>query len=371
MSLTLIICSILAGVSLAVHLASHLLAFAHLRRREPHGVETPLPSVSLVRPLCGLEPFTSETLEASFRLAHPDHELIFCVMDPRDSVVALVNDALARHPQVRARLLVGGAARSGNPKLDNMEKGYRAATGDVVIFADSNLLVAQDYLTRVLGTFDEDAGLVSAPPVGSSPSGLWAEIECALLNTYAARWQYAVAALGFGFAQGKTLAFRRRDLDAGAFDAMAREAAEDAAATKFVRASGRAVRLVAPPFPQPIGRRTAAAVWSRHLRWARLRRATFPLLFAPEILTSGLVPGAAAVVVGQAAGLPPVAAALGFALVWYGAEARLAKAAGWPLSWGAPLAFLGRDVLLLALWVGAWTGRSFVWRGHAMSATGL
>ena len=40
-----------------------------------------------------------------------------------------------------------------------------------------------------------------APPVGSAPSGFWAELECAFLNSYQARMQYAVDMLGHGFAQ--------------------------------------------------------------------------------------------------------------------------------------------------------------------------
>jgi ceramide glucosyltransferase len=35
------------------------------------------------------------------------------------------------------------------------------------------------------------------------------------------------------------------------------------------------VRLVDRPFPQPLGYRSAADVWRRQLRWARLRRASF------------------------------------------------------------------------------------------------
>ena len=62
---------------------------------------------------------------------------------------------------------------------------------------------------------------------------MWAEIECAFLNTYQARWQYLVDSLGWGFAQGKTMLWRRADLDAvGGISALAREVAEDAAATR-------------------------------------------------------------------------------------------------------------------------------------------
>jgi ceramide glucosyltransferase len=110
-------------------------------------------------------------------------------------------------------------------------------------------------------------------------SGFWAEFR-AFLNTYQARWQYAADTIGLGFAQGKTMLWRRADLQrAGGIRALGAEIAEDAAATKMVRSSGRRVRLVDRAFGQPLGRRSASQVWSRQVRWAKLRRATFPVFF--------------------------------------------------------------------------------------------
>jgi ceramide glucosyltransferase len=55
------------------------------------------------------------------------------------------------------------------------------------------------------------------------------------------------------------------------------------------------------------------------------------------------------------------------ALVWYGAEIALAKAAQWPLPPLYALQALLRDLLLPILWFDAWIGTDFVWRGHQMS----
>jgi len=52
-------------------------------------------------------------------------------------------------------------------------------------------------------------------PIGSRPDSFGAEIECAFLNTYQARWQYAGESCGYGFAQGKTMLWRRETLEAG------------------------------------------------------------------------------------------------------------------------------------------------------------
>src|SRR5690606_15027840 len=147
------------------------------------------------------------------------------------------------------------------------------------------------YVQRLLARWRPDSGLVASPPVGCDPLGFAAELECAFLNTHQARWQYAADSLGFGFAQGKTMLWRRADLDrAGGIGALAGEVAEDAAATKLVRHAGRRVHLVDAPFGQPLGRRRLREVWHRQLRWARLRRASFPWYFLPEILSGALPP---------------------------------------------------------------------------------
>src|SRR5690606_2346386 len=154
-------------------------------------------------------------------------------------------------------------------------------------------------------------------PVGSRPAGFWAEVECAFLNTYQARWQLAADTVGFGFAQGKSMLWRREVLDgAGGIRALGIEVAEDAAATKVVRGEGLAVRLVGAPFEQPLGVRSYRQILDRQVRWARLRRATFPLCYTPELLTGSLAPMAAAIIAAPLLDLDEATAAALVALVW-------------------------------------------------------
>ncbi|RVU21508.1 ceramide glucosyltransferase [Methylobacterium oryzihabitans] len=347
-----------------VNLASLALAARRLgRRAEPPA--GPLPPVTIVRPVCGLESFSEETLGSGFRLDYPDYELVFCVADSSDPVVPLVRRLMAAHPAVRSRLIVGEERVGDNPKLNNCVRGWEAAAHDWIVLADSNVLMPPEYVQRLRAAWTPATGLVCSTPVGTRPAGFWAEVECAFLNTLQARWQYAGESLGLGFAQGKSMLWHRPFLDGqGGIRALAAEIAEDAAATKLVRAAGRRVHLVAAPFPQPLGRRRAAEVWSRQLRWARLRRVTFPLFFAPEI-GIGAVPAMLAgyAALGGGAGL---LAALAVAAAWYGPEWRLAGRMGWHRSWRLPLACLVRDVVLLPIWAAAWIARGITWRGNAM-----
>ncbi|NCU19644.1 ceramide glucosyltransferase [Candidatus Falkowbacteria bacterium] len=367
--LILIVLAVFCAAALALHLASAVLVAARLRRAKvAPAMPRVLPQITLLRPVCGLDPLDAETLGSSFGLDYPTHEVIFCAASADDPVVPLIHRLIAAHPGTRARLMIGEDRITTNPKLNNLAKGWAAARSDWIVMADSNLLLPPDYLRTLVAAWTPGTGLVSSPPVGIRPQGLWGAVECAFLNAYQARWQLAADQVGLGFAQGKTLFWNRKILDyAGGLAALGAEIAEDVNATKLVRAAGLNVRLTPQPFAQPIGQRSFAEVWGRQLRWARVRRLGFPALFVPEVLTGAVAPMAALTAV-VAAGAAPLASLPAYALVWYGTEAALARGAGWSMGPRDLAAALLRDLMIPAVWTWAWAGRDFVWRGNTMAA---
>jgi ceramide glucosyltransferase len=359
----------LCAFILALNLAAIFITARKCRAR-PRTMPAPAdaPSVSIVRPLRGLETFSEETLAATFDLDYPDYEILFCVQNANDPIIPLVERLIASRPDAQARLLVGDDYVSVNPKLNNCVKGWDVARHKFIVLADSNALPPRDYIQTMLAAFREDTGLVISMPIGSRPKGFWAGVECAFLNTFQARWQYGAEAIGLGFAQGKNMMWRREILErAGGIRALAAEIAEDAASTKIVRAQGLKVRLVDMPFEQPLGARTAREVYSRHVRWARLRRATFPAFFVPEFMNGSFV----AVVCGAYAALQfdgdvALTAAMILATL-HGGEMTLARIGGWNLDWRTPFTLLARDVLLPVMFVDACLFDDFVWHGNSMT----
>jgi ceramide glucosyltransferase len=364
--------TILAGgfcaVAILLHFASIGVVIARYRRLErATGSGERAEGVSIVRPLCGIENFSQATLTSTFDLDHPSYEILFCAAHGADPVLPLVRRLITDHPAVPARLLLGSDSISTNPKLNNVVKGWEAARHAHIIMADSNVLMPPDYIRRLLAAWDSSTGLVCSPPIGCAPAGVWAEFECAFLNTYQARWQCFADSVGFGLSQRNTNLWRREILErGGGIHALARELAEDAAATKLVGRQGLRVRLVARPFGQPLGRRTLAEVWQRQIRWARLRRDTFKLFFAVEIFACAIPSLLAAMLVATAMDWPVLGISAALACLWYLLEMALAHVAGWHLSWrSVPLCVL-RDLLLPVLWLAAWIGNEFEWRGNAM-----
>jgi len=164
---------------------------------------------------------------------------------------------MAEHPHIEARLLIGRSDVSTNPKLNNLVKGCYAARYNWILMVDSNVLMPTNHIQCMLSAWCQVTGLVSSPAIGCAPQSVWAELECAFLNTYQVRWQCFVDSIGLGFAQGKAMLWRRDLLDRmGGIEVLASEMAEDAAATKAIRKLGLRVRVVTDPFMQPLGYRT-------------------------------------------------------------------------------------------------------------------
>jgi ceramide glucosyltransferase len=357
-----------AALLVATNLLCQAIAFLRLRRKDQRtALLAALPPVTIVRPLRGIEAFSRETAISGLELDYPAYVTIFAVADADDPVIPLIEELIGRYGSERARLITGDVAVSANPKLNNCVKGWEAAKTDWVILADSNVLMPKDYIQRMLASWRDDTGLVCSTPAGSRPACFGAEVECAYLNPFQARWQYAAEALGMGFAQGKSMLWNKPFLDAhGGIAVLGAEIAEDAAATKLVRRAGKHVHLVGQPFEQPLGARRLRDVVQRQFRWARLRRVTFLPFFLPEIFAGPLVAAGLAAFAAPGFDMPFWFGPLAVLAIWYAGEIALSAGVGWFLSWRTPLALLVRDLTFPAVWAYSFVGGEVSWRGNAM-----
>lgn len=359
---------LVAVLLVAMNLLCQAIAFLRLRRSDRRtALLDVLPPVTIVRPVRGIEAFSRETAVSGLELDYPRYVTIFCVADADDPIIPLIEELIGLYGAQKVRLIVGDVAVSANPKLNNCIRGWEAATTDWVILADSNVLMPKDYIQRMLASWRDDTGLVCSTPAGSRPFCFGAEVECAYLNPFQARWQYAAEALGLGFAQGKSMLWNKPFLDAnGGIAALGAEIAEDAAATKLVRRAGKHVHLVGQPFEQPLGARRLRDVLQRQFRWARLRRVTFLPFFLPEILAGPLVAAVLAAFAAPGFGLTFWLGPLAVLAIWYAGEIGLSAGVGWFLSWRTPLALLVRDLTFPLVWAYSIVAGEVSWRGNSM-----
>jgi ceramide glucosyltransferase len=306
-------------------------------------------------------PGFEEAQASIFMQSYPDYEVLFGVAEASSPAVEIVQKLKLAHPEVAARILQSHCDLAVSPKLNTLAAPLASAAHDFVLTKDSNIIFDPDTLASYMQSFTAGVGLVVGVPVAGRPEGLAGHIEAFLLNGHA-RLLLTASALNRGFGVGKAMLFKRSDLArAGGFEAMAYTLAEDTAISRGLAAVGLETVFAHKTLRQIIGRRTLREIYDRQLRWSVIRRAHEPATFPFEPLASPLPAAIAAAIAAPLAGLSAGSAFALSLFVWFGCEILVAWLKGWEVSILSPLAFAGREILALAVWLRAWTTDDVVW----------
>src|SRR5579862_367197 len=95
-------CCALAGVAQQLLGTVLVERFAGMTGRAP---QARVP-VSVLKPLCGVDPLMEQALESFFLLDYPDYQLVFGVQSETDPVLALLERLRARYPAREVALVV-------------------------------------------------------------------------------------------------------------------------------------------------------------------------------------------------------------------------------------------------------------------------
>ncbi len=326
---------------------------------------------SLVAPMVGRRDASEAYVRALRLLAEQGAEILICVTSESDEAVAAVR---ALWPQ--APILVGSDT-TFNPKLNNVRKGFEAATRPVVMLCDAGIAVTERDLAAAAALLSDRVGLVLALKVGTHPGNFAGAMECAYINGHQARFLLAADRLGMPVASGGVTILSRDVLQrVGGHRGFLNYLADDYSIVRTVRdQAGLTTWLANVTPPMPVGRRSWNDVWRRQVRWGSTRLKLSPevralVLFEPVIgwLVSGIALALALASAGTA--LPWIALALlGHSVAWLAAEAWFLSRyhlPGGPQAWAAALA---RELLVPWLAVEAWRGRNRIdWRGTDLAA---
>lgn len=131
------------------------------------------PSLTVVRPIKGLDAGARENLRAALDNGYPGPiETLFVLDDEDDPAVPLVREAIAAHRgRGAARILFCGDPPPGRTgKLHAMIAGMADAKGELVAFADSDIRPGRDALAMLVETLvsSDRAGSAFAPVVVAS-----------------------------------------------------------------------------------------------------------------------------------------------------------------------------------------------------------
>jgi ceramide glucosyltransferase len=342
-----------------------------LRRHlaEPRKSPGALPPVSVLKPLCGIDDDLWGNLESFAALDYPDFEVVLGARDRGDPAWRVAEAAVARWPG-RFRAVLQRGEPGMNPKVNQLIGLAAAARHDVLLVSDSNVRAPAGYLRDVAAHLaDPGVGLVTHPVAGTGEASLGAALDN--LQSAASVGPATIAAKrlsGRDVVVGKSMAFRRRDLEAlGGFESVKDVLAEDyVLGVNVSRRLGKRVAIGSIPVLNVNRRRRGREFLARYGRWCVMQRkiAGTPV-YASQILLYP-VPFAAAAVA-----LDPGAATFAMAILAVGMKACLDGAAAQALrgsGLGVRVLFLSplKDALFTVAFLRTFFENTVEWRGNRL-----
>jgi ceramide glucosyltransferase len=326
--------------------------------------------VSVLKPLCGVEPELYDNLRSFFRQNHAAFQLVFGVRDATDPAIEVVRRLQAEFPAVDTSLVIDPRVYGANLKVSNLINMLPSARHDWLVLADSDIGVPTDYLAQVTAPLaDATVGVVTCLYRGVPRAGLWSRLGALFIDDWFAPSVQVSHALGSTrFAFGSTIALRRDALRAaGGFESLRDILADDFWLGEFIRLQGLRTVLSSLVVTTDVTDSSLLRLWLHELRWLRTIRAAQPAGFAFTFVTFSFPV--------LLAGLVLARSGPALVLTLIGITARLVLhylQRQWRLEPAPAFEFLLlplRDSLLLAEWAGALTGSRVRWRNQILDAS--
>ncbi len=364
-----------SGFGIVVVLAGALAVRRFAARQRHHPVRCA--PISVLRPLCGAEPHLDRALETLCGQRYPVFQIVFGVQDATDPALRAVERVRRRHPDLDIVVVVDASTHGRNRKVSNLINMLPRARHDTLVFSDSDLHVAPDYLERLAAALAAPrVGLVTTLCTGRpTVRGLAARLGAMQITHCFLPGALLSRLLGRQDCLGTTMALRRQTLaQVGGLYALVDRLADDNVLGQLVRRLGLRVGLADTVPATGVPEASLASLWHHELRWARTIGALEPAGFAASALQFPLAwAGLCCLCSGLAAWsveLFGAAWSVRVLAAWIvGATLRRGPglaAPGWAERWLLAALLPVRDLLSVGQIAVSYLGGTVRWRGHVM-----
>jgi ceramide glucosyltransferase len=249
------------------------------------------PTVTVLKPLCGIEAGLYENLRSFCLQDFPRFEIVFGVRDPADPALAVVKRLQGEFPQLDMTVVVNPRQHGCNRKISNLINMLEVARYEVLAIVDSDARVRPDYLSKVVAPLaDHKTGLVTCTYRSEPTPGMHSTLGAMYIN----EWYMPSVLLAWlfghrGYASGQTLCLRRDTLHSiGGLHPIADHLADDYMLGQLVRGLGQ--RIVLSGYLPWISQHdpNLQALIAHEIRWMRTIRALRPRSFAFLFITFSL-----------------------------------------------------------------------------------
>ena len=359
----------LAGIFAVVGVVQQFFGTLLVERFAAEPKQTPVttPPVSILKPLCGIEPLTELALESFFLIEYPVFQLVFGVQSADDPVLQVVDKLRARYPDHDVALVIDSTLHGSNRKVSNLINMQPFAKYETLVMSDADIHVPPYFLGTVIAALQQpNVGLVTTlyTALPGTPH------LATLLGTNQINYNFlpgALLARKFGRRDclGVTMALTRQTLaQAGGLQAVANHLGDDQVMGRLVQAKGYSLTLANVIPATTVPESNFRELYSHELRWARTIRALVPLAYTTLILQMSLFWAVICVLVST-----------GYWAAWIlffatllirhrlarriDAALRLTKA-------GDAWMFVLRDMISATIYIASFLGNNVNWRGQQM-----
>tara|TARA_Y100001936_G_scaffold253969_1_gene322868 strand:- start:9323 stop:10486 length:1164 start_codon:yes stop_codon:yes gene_type:complete len=342
-----------------------VLIFGRRIRKEPPASNDL--SVTVLKPICGIEHELADNLRSFCRQEYGQHQLIFGVRDKNDPAIPIIETVIKEFPERDIELVIDDQIIGSNYKISNLANMAKYAKHDVFVISDSDMRVRPDYLTRVAAPLvNPKVGATTCLYSGLAASGIASRLGAMFVNDWFL--PSALIPTMFGkltFCFGATMAVRRTVLESfGGFSALADFLADDYMLGRHVVEKGYDVALVPYVVENIILEQDLKGVFLHEIRWARTIRSVQPGGYAASVLTEvfplSILASIGAFTLGASStiSLLPIVVALGFRLVLHYSVCRGLTSGNSCGAWLIPF----RDLLSFAVRIYSFCGTKVLWR---------
>ena len=282
---------LVAAAPLVYYILATLAALRFFGRNQTQTQADYAPSVSLLKPVHGVDFGSYENFASFCKQDYPEYEILFALNHDSDPAVPLIRQLMAEFPQRWIRLFTSAEDLGANRKVNKLAMLTREAKYDVLVLTDGDVRVNPGYLREVVGPLrDKKIGAVTSFYRAIAQENLGAKLEAigAASDFFAgvlmAQWKE-----GIRFALGASIATTKEWVrKMGGFETIADTLADDYELGLRIANAGGEVVLSSEPVWTMYPAQSLRGFWDHQLRWARTVRLCRPLSYLGLLFTQGL-----------------------------------------------------------------------------------
>jgi len=360
-------CALLALAGSAYYALSVMAGQRYLHRRSYRTPEQFAPPVSILKSLKGLDPHMCAAFRSHCLLDYPEYEVLFGASDLDDPALPLVRKLQHEFPERQMRVLHCPQQLGLNGKVSNLAQMLPQARYEHVLINDSDILVAPDYLRRVMAPFaDEAVGMTTTLYRGLAGKTLGSRLEALGISTDFTGGVLVAREMehGIRFGLGATIATTKTVVrEIGGLEPLVDHLGDDYELGARAAAAGYKVELPDTVVETAVPDYSFRQFWAHQMRWARNVKDRRRAQYLGLIVTFGLAWAILGVLVAPRSWWTWLALAI-TAAVRFSA----ATVCGYRVlqdgqvvrdMWLIPV----RDFVALAIWIASFGGNRIEWRG--------